>query len=124
MNNKGYSLLEILGLIIVLGFFAALTTSKVSHAFSDDPDNLYKSEQKLILTVAKNYGKDNIEELIEHKNSRIITVDDLVVNGYLNPTNEKGDYLDPRDNTRIMNDINIKITYNEEKDEIKTELME
>ena len=124
MNNKGYSALEILAIIVIIGIFSLLATTKISHAFSDDPDNLYKSEQKLILSIAKNYGMDHIKEIKDHKNSRTISIDDLVVNGYLNASNENGDYLDPRDNNRVMNDINIKIIYDEEKEEIETKIME
>lgn len=124
MNNKGYSALEILAIIVIVGMFSLLATTKISHAFSDNPDNLYKSEQKLILSIAKNYGMDHIEEIKEHKNSRTISIDDLVVKGYLNASNDSGDYLDPRDNNRVMNDINIKIIYDEEKDEIETKIVE
>lgn len=124
MNKNGYTGLELLGLIIILGVITILATNKISHAFSDDPNYLYKSEQKLILLLAKNYGNDKINELKELKNSKTITVNDLIVNGYLTPSNDEGDYFDPRNNKRKMNDINIKITYDDKKKQIETKFME
>ena len=63
MNKKGYTVVDLVIVIAVLGIMTVFMISKVSYALSDDNSQMYDLEVKLIETQAKAYGSTKIEEL-------------------------------------------------------------
>ena len=53
MNNKGYSIIELLILIVVTGIIASVLIIKSSYAFKDNSEQLYKQTEKLLLKSNK-----------------------------------------------------------------------
>lgn len=113
MNNKGYTVIELIIVMVIFGIITAVAIGTTSHAFKEDTEEYYRVRVKDIESNAKRYGM-TLEE-VKTEGSKVITVKDLVDAGYLSPDNEKGDIINPRNQKTTMNNTKIKITYSEEK---------
>ena len=113
MKNKGYTVIELIVVIVIFGIITAVTLGLTSNAFKDNTDEYYKVKVKDIESNAKRYGM-TLEE-VKTEGSKVVTVKDLVDAGYLSPDNEEGDIIDPRNEKVTMNNTKVKITYTEEK---------
>ena len=112
MNNKGYTLTELLIVIIVLGVFTITLISTTSNAFKDKSPERYQAKVMLIEKEAAIYGA-TLENLKE-EGTLLITVKDLVDHGYYVPDTKDGDVIDPRNTKSTLNGLKIKLTYNED----------
>lgn len=56
MNNKGFSLIELLATIVILGILSAITITTISNAYQKSQDKAYEAFTKSI----KNYVSDYI----------------------------------------------------------------
>lgn len=121
-NKNGYTVIDLVIVIAVLGVITFLTISKVSYALSDDKSEVYKLEVKLIETQAKAYGNTIKEEL--KNESKTITVNNLIADKFLQPDDDNGKIKDPRDDAKTLNDKKIKLSYNAELDEVQVKYMD
>ena len=117
MNKKGYTVAELAITLGVFGIAFFIAAGSISNVFNFDyKTDLYNMTISAIENQASLYGKMN-PELFEEDKSIYVTIDDLaqanVVISY-----EDGKVLDPRDNTKKLNDIKVKIT--KESDEAVT----
>ena len=110
--NKGYTVIELLVVIIIFGVITAVTISTTSYAFENHSEEYYKVKIKDIESNAKRYAMKN--EKVQNGETVIITVKDLVDAGYLSGDNENDDIVDPRNSKATLNNMKIKLTYNEE----------
>ena len=111
MNRKGYTIVELIIVMIIFGIITAITIGTTSYAFKDNSDEFYKVRVSNIESNAKRYAM-TLEEL-KTDGSMVITVNDLVNEGYISPDNDKGDVIDPRNSKATLNNVKIKLTYNE-----------
>ena len=59
LNNKGFTLIEVLAVIVILGVLATITVPTVSNVIKQNEENSYKNLQKSIIAAAKIYISDN-----------------------------------------------------------------
>lgn len=121
-NKNGYTIVELIVLIVVLGIATFITINRVSYALSDDKSEVYKMQVKLIETQAQVYGNTIKEEL--KNEGKTITVNTLVAENYLEADDDKGKVYDARDEMKTLNDKKIKISYNAENDTVEAKLIE
>ena len=121
MKKNGYTVAEMLIVIIVLGIFTLGIIGATSYAYKDRTDDYYEEKVLLIEKQAELYGKtlNNLKE----EGNLVVTVKDLVDNGYYVADNSDGDVVDPRNSKATLNGLKIKLTYNED-DTIKAEVIE
>lgn len=84
-NNRGYTVVELIVVIVVVGVLAFVGINKASYAFSDQEVALEKSTNfkiELIEKQAVKYGEDH-KELFEESTTTYIRVIDLIENKYL-----------------------------------------
>ena len=105
MNKLGYSKIEILVVIVLLGIVAFITINHTSYAFAID-----KNE------AIEDYALANTT-LFEETNTTYISVDDLIEAGYL-AGNESGVLTDPTDSSKNFNDKKVKLEYDEKKNNV------
>ena len=120
MKKNGYTLIELLIVVVVLGVVSFLTINKVSHSLVDNTDEIYKEDIYSILESAKVYGEANKETLME-SSSMVITVQDLIDNDYVG-CDDNGNYIYVRSDGATLNDLKIVISYDKENDKINSEL--
>lgn len=116
-KKNGYSIIDILVVIIVFGAITLFTISKVSYALSNDKEDIYKLEVKLIETQALAYGNTKIDE-IKEKNLTV-TVNHLINEDFLQADDDSGNIYDPRDKTETLNEKKVILSYDKDKNEIK-----
>lgn len=107
-NNKGFTLVELLAVIVIL---ALITTIAVPAALSISgkiKDNLYCEKIDMILSSAKMYGEDNRDLLLSTTESspKKIKVGDLVGKYLKKDQDVVGKYIeDPRSDAFLDNDV-------------------
>ena len=116
MNELGYSKIEILVVIVLLGIVAFITINKTSYAFEVDEGKAVEEVKYLIEIQAEDYALANTS-LFEETNTTYISVDDLIEAGYL-AGNEEGLLTDPTDTSKNLNDKKVKLEYNADKNNV------
>ena len=119
-RKNGYTIIDLLIVIVIMGVVTFATISKFSYALTDNKDELYKLEEKLIETQAAVYGATIIDELKEK--STTVTINHLINEKYLSADDESGNIYDPRDERETLNDKKVKLSYDEKKDKVIAEL--
>ncbi len=119
MDNKklGYTKIELLIVIVLLGIVAFITINKTSYAFAIDNKDALKDIKNIIEVQAVQYAEDNIEELFKEGDTNVILVADLVENGYM-IGNDKGQIINPSDSTESYNEHKIDLKYNRETNKV------
>ena len=97
-KNKGFTLIEIVAVVVVLAIIALLITPVVSKIINTNREKLYDDQIKNIISSAKIWGADNVGQLPGAGEAAVvITLKDLQDGGYAktnlkNPdTNEEFD---------------------------------
>ncbi|MBR1416367.1 MAG: hypothetical protein IJ572_00925 [Bacilli bacterium] len=121
MKRNGYTVYDILIIIVILGISALIVIPRVSNALKeyDNKDEVYNEIMADYLKLAEMYGNDNKEKIKEESNT-VVSIDDLIKEGYIVSSTEE--IIDIRDNYTKMNNIKIKLIYNEDEDKVIAEL--
>lgn len=111
---KGFTLIEILGVLIILGVISLVTIPVVTNILRENKETLYQSQINNIKDSAKNFVAENIFDLSLENGSRLgITIGKLKDLGYLEPnvinSKTKKEFTD--DTTIIIENINNNIEY-------------
>lgn len=112
MEKNGYTTKELLVVIIVLGLFTIGILSSTSYAYKDKSEDYYKETVNLIEKQAVLYGK-TLTSLKEEGNL-VITLNDLVENGYYVADDKEGNVTDPRNSKSNLNGLKIKLSYQDD----------
>ncbi len=121
MKKNGYTIPELLIVFAVLGIIVIATLVSTSYAFKDNSEEYYETKIHGIEKVAVIYGQ-NSEALKEEKNL-VITVNDLVKEGYVHPDGEDNKVTDPRNSKGSLNSLKIKLSMNDEE-EVEAKVIE
>ena len=108
-NKNGYTTMQMLIVIAVLGVFTLAMLGATSHAFKDNSEERYDEKVHLIIKQARDYA--NTLDNLKDDGILIITVNDLINNDYYAPDNEAGHVIDPRNSKANLNGLKIKLTY-------------
>lgn len=122
LNELGYTKIEILVIVLLLGVVAFITINQTSYAFSLDSNKSIAETKKLIEMQAEEYALKNTE-LFAEGNTAYIIVNDLVENHYLIGNNE-GLVTNPADISKSFNDNKIKLEYNQEENKVIATLVD
>lgn len=95
MKRKGFTLVELLGVIVILAIITLLATSGYGKITKETKQKSYENLVQYIETKAANYA--------EETGNLITNVDTLVKNGYIEADNEQGDVFDPRNKDNKLN---------------------
>ncbi len=120
MKKNGFTLLEILGVIVLLGIVAVLVVTLSNRTLKESKQSLYDSQKETIITSAKNWTIANNGQLpmSESDGEYKLTFKKLAEDGYI----DNDELIDPRNNKLICG--YIQITYNDSKKQYKYEIIE
>lgn len=90
-NNKGFTLVELLAVIIVLSFIAAIAITSVSKSISNSKNNLKEVQEVEIINAAKKYYMTEDPTKLESGESKCINVSALIESGQF----ENDSIIDP-----------------------------
>ncbi len=121
MKNKGFTLTELIGVIVLLGIIALIAVPIVNSTLINSKEKAYNAQVSAIVEAGKKWGVENTKLLPEDNNSCNLSIIQLTNLGYI----EDDDLIDPRDNTKMNGVIQISYVnssktyyydYNEEAD--------
>ena len=120
MKKNGFTLLEILGVIVLLGIVAVLVVTLSNRTIKESKQSLYDSQKETILTAAKKWTIANNGQLpmSESDGEYKLTFKTLAEDGYI----DNDELIDPRNNKTICG--YIQIIYNDSKKQYKYEIIE
>lgn len=116
MNKLGYTKVEILIIVVLLGVVAFITINKASYAFAIDSSSAVNEVKNLIKLQAEDYASDHLT-IFDETNSTFISVSDLIDEGYL-IANDQGLITNPADPNKSFNDNKIKLEYNKDNNTV------
>ena len=85
MNKKGYTLVEILAVIAIMGILAGVATIAVSRYLSSTKEKAYEALATSTLEAAENYIADNDE-----KADNTYNISELISGNYLDEATDPG----------------------------------
>ena len=107
MKNKGFTLIEILGVITLLALLSTIIILSVNKSLKDSKETLYKTQIEEIKSATAIWRTDNIE-LIPDTGYYQITLKTLQDSGYI-----KKDIINPKTDEIINGSTTIQIGMNE-----------
>lgn len=93
MNKRGFTLVEILVVITLMGVIAGIAVPSIYTIANKQKENVKNKQLETILSVSEMYLRDNIDDIQD------ITVQTLVKEGYLNEEDTK----DPTNDEQYLN---------------------
>ena len=104
--RKGFTLMELLGVIIVLGLLATIVTPIVITSINNNRERLYETQLKQIIKGAEDYYANNLSELPQtNGETKEITIQKLQASGML-----KDGIKNPNTNQLFPLSTSVKIT--------------
>ena len=107
MNNKGFTLVELLAVIIVLSLLALLASTSITNIVKDSKNDLYNTQIEIIKAAAETWGSDNLNKLPDVGECKYLKLSNLKGYGLLETS-----IINPKTNQEFSNDMYIKISSN------------
>ena len=112
-NNKGFTMVELLTVLVVLAVITAITVPVVTSVLRNSRESSYERQLENVIEAAESYGAKNIGNLPRPGNSDTITLRTLKDEGFLeesfiNPDTKK-EFSDSME--IIISNDNGDITY-------------
>lgn len=87
MLKKGFTLVELLGVITILAILSLLASIPVTKFIKDTNEKACKEQMNTIIMAAKLWGNEHIDSLPEQVDGiYTVTLDTLIKDGYLKET--------------------------------------
>lgn len=106
MNNKGFTLAELLGVILILAVVATLIIINIDKLVIDGKSRAYKTQLNNICEAARNFMAKNVYKItIDPGNKLGITLEELKYSGFV------ASYIkNPRDGEEFSDSLVIEIS--------------
>ena len=106
MKKNGYTLVEVLAVIIILGLLTAVIIPTVDAILESNKEKTYQLQIDMMLDALEDWGASNVFSLpTENGESLSKTVGELKSEGFL----EK-ELLNPKNNKCVSNEMELTIT--------------
>ena len=102
MNNKGFTLVEMLAVVTIIGLLALLTIPAIDSIIKSNKESVYEIQEKQMIDALKEYAADNALSLGDETRVTLLQL-------------KKGGYIDkevknPKTNECFKNSIVLTIT--------------
>lgn len=104
MKKNAFTLVELLGVIIVLAIISLLTVPVIDKTMKDAKEKAYNTQIANIELAAKNWAIDNMEVILNRTVS--INLGQLKIESYID-----NDIKNPKTNEKFSDNIMIKLSY-------------
>ena len=91
MNKKGFTLVELLGVIVILSLLTLISAIAITSIVKSSKETLSDTQKDAIIYAAKLWTKNNLNQLTQDGYCTTKSVDDLKNAGYLSDTLDVGD---------------------------------
>lgn len=110
--KKGFTLVELLGIIIILGVIMMIAFPIINKTIKDSKEEAYDMQVKMILESARTWAIDNANRLPDEGTDLKLMVLDLIRDGYIKDL-ENGVLINPLDESKTMDGC-VTIEYSSE----------
>ena len=84
MNNKGFTLAELLGVIAILGVIALITVPAINRSLDSGREDLYETQNEQLKKGGEDYYTEHLDEMpVSVGDKACQTIENLQKNGYL-----------------------------------------
>ena len=90
MNKKGFTLVELLGVIVILSLLTLISSIAITSIVKKSKTELTDTQKEIILKAADLWAEDNLENLTQNNYCTTKSINDLKNAGYLNNTIDVG----------------------------------
>lgn len=120
MKNKGFTLLEVLGVIVLLGIVALLVVTLSNRMLNQSKESLYETQKETIVSAAKKWtiANNGVLPMSGAEEAYNLPFNKLAEDGYI----DNEELIDPRNNKDICG--YIQITYNDSKKQYNYKIIE
>ncbi len=105
MIKNGFTLVELLAVIIILSLLALLASTAIVKLLGESKNDLYETQILAIEEAAKIWAADNLNKLPDIEECKYLTLEDLKEAGTLD-----SNVIDARTLEELSDDMIIKIT--------------
>ncbi len=128
MNKKGFTLIEILAVLVIMSVLAVAGYAGVGAIKKNINNKEYDAKVKTLESAAIDYGESNYSQVVSKGSTGLyVSIKDLYLAGYINadneninkqcgskPDNEKIECIlaDPRDESKHMCGVTVKVVNN------------
>ena len=92
MNKKGFTLVELLAVIVILGMLVSIISPVVTSLLNDSKASLSKNQIDMVITASKKYMIDHSDLLPEGNGVYYVSISELINSGVID--NDK--VIDPK----------------------------
>lgn len=112
MKNKGFTLVELLAVIIIMGLLVTMIFPMIDTSLSNSKENAFDVVKSNIISAAKDWSLDNLSFLPENGSSINVKLD-KIKQGYLplNVKNPKTGYIISNESYVTITNVNGKYKY-------------
>ncbi|HPF83081.1 MAG TPA: type II secretion system protein [Bacilli bacterium] len=110
-KNKGFTLIELIAIIVLLGLLALIVVPKVKDIIETSREKALEEQIGRIEEEAKKYALEIINDIPENELGFYISLDDLKDNGYL----EDKDIIDPTNKEKMTGCVVVKYIESDDK---------
>lgn len=116
--KKGFTLIEVIAVILILGIIASITTVAVNNSYNKSKESLYNTQKEIIDAACKKWIVANSGYLPSDGTTYKLELSKLVADGYL----DDGDIIDPRTGKTI--DGYIEVYFDNSVNQYKSKLID
>ena len=110
---KGFTLVELLAVIVILSLLLLVTVTTVSSQFKNSKDDLYDTQLNNIKLAAEMWGSDNKTKLNSISDCVSLTLGYLKEEGYVREILSKVQNMRKDSGFEVMDNINLYVSGNE-----------
>lgn len=105
MKNKGFTLVELLGVLTLIGVIAIIAIPAVDSVVKRARQNMYERSKQTVITSTRSWLSDNKELFYKNGDKITLTILDLKEQGYLD-----FEFRNPTTSTCVSNTTQIQVT--------------
>lgn len=105
MNKKGFTLVELLAVIVILAALALVASTSVTKIMKDSKEDLYNTQILALKSTVESWGANNLDKLPEVDTCAYLTLKDLKDDGIINSS-----IKNPKTGEEFSDDLKFKIS--------------
>ncbi len=113
MNKDGFTLVELLGVIVILAILSGLAVLSYSSIIATGKKGIYLDFEKNLDSATRNYLMDNMDEIPLVGHNRYVFYDELITNNYIDKLTDPnggvcdGSFVEIKRGSDVSNNLNL-----------------